>query len=200
MSFLIFEECLERKKMEDRDIIELFWQRNEDAIHETKNKYHTILYKIAYNILMNHQDCEEMLNDTYFKVWNSIPPYRPSHLASFLIRITRELSIDCLRKKNRQKRIPQDICIPIDELAEIVSAKETVDDIISEAQLAESINDFLQKLNAADRKLFVRRYFFAESIPSISQTYGMNEAGVKTRLYRIRQKLKNYLEKKGYEL
>lgn len=203
---LCFVECKKRsayKKnytMEDRDIIELFWHRNEDAIYETDTKYHSILFNIAYNILMSRQDCEEVLNDVYFKVWNIIPPYRPLHLGPFLIKITRELSIDCLRSSRRQKRIPHEICVPIEELEEIISGKDTPEEIFSASQLSEAINTFLQGIKAEDRRLFVHRYIFAESIFAISQKYGMNEARVKTKLYRVRQKLKNYLKKEGFDL
>lgn len=181
-------------RMEDAEIISRFFERDEQAISETSAKYGKLLNTIAVNILSDSADAEECVNDTYMKLWNVIPPYRPTHFRSFVCRMTRQIAIDKLRSENREKR-PQMVDSPIDELDIACDAE-----IEDESGLTDAINEFLASLPIEGRTLFVRRYFLCEPLASLAERFGMTENAVSVKLFRIREKLKKHLIRKGYSI
>lgn len=180
--------------MEDTEIIELFWNRDETAIQELSHKYSGYCYKIAWNLLQNHEDTEECLNDTWFAAWGYMPPKRPSVLSAFVGRITRGLAIDCFRKKQAAKRMDghiADVCGEMDAL----SFSYTVDERMAEKELITSIERFLRKLPDADRDIFIRRYWYLDSIKDIAKRHGVSQGCIKTNLCRNRKKLYRILRR-----
>ena len=185
--------------MNDDEIINLFLKRDENGIIELSTKYHPYCYKIAWNLLANREDAEECLNDTWFSVWSQIPPTHPPVLAHFCGRITRNLSIDRLRKKHAGKRPDVHMADVLGEMDQLNIAY-TMDDQLAEKELLKVINDFLGNLKAEDRDIFVRRYWFLDSIAAISKRHHMSAGSVKMNLYRNRKKLLKVLEKEGKHL
>lgn len=186
--------------MEDSKIIELYFERNEKAIAETQIKYGNYCYSISYNILNNNEDVQECLSDTYLNTWNSIPPHRPSILSTYLGKIIRRLSIDKYRKDNALKRGGGEYVISLDEIGEFLSNDVDSKDLVDEKILVETINEFLSQLPKSERMLFVSRYFYFDSINEICERFGYSESKVKMALKRTRDKLRDYLEKKGYTI
>ena len=180
--------------MDDKMIIDLYWGRNEAAIEETKNKYGGYLYSIAYGILGNPFDCEEALNDTYLGVWNSIPPARPSVFSSFIARIARNLSLKKYRHRTAGKR-GGNIGSVWDELSDIIPSSESVDSALEAKELSVHIDRFLRTLGDTERIIFMRRYWFFDPVADIASKLAISESAVKTRLFRTRNKLMEYLKK-----
>ncbi len=180
--------------MEDTEIIDLFWKRDEMAVKELSGKYSGYCYKIAWNLLENHEDTEECLNDTWFAAWTYMPPHRPTALSVFVGKITRGLAIDCFRKKRAAKRIDHhmtDVCDEMDEM----NFSYTVDERIAEKELVRTIDQFLWKLSKADRDIFIRRYWYLDSIKEIAKRHGVSEGCIKTNLCRNRKKLYRVLKR-----
>ena len=186
--------------MEDSKIVDLYWQRSEQAIHETKNKYENLLYSVAKNIIFTHEDAEECVNDTYLSAWNSIPPTRPTILSAFLGKITRNLAFNKYKHNHVMKRGSGEIAVVLDELAECVSGLEDVEQEIDRRELIAEINSFLDTLSPKKRNIFICRYWYSDSIPSIAKRYEMTESNVSVTLNRLRSKLKEYLSERGYVL
>ena len=186
--------------MEDKDIVILYWERNQKAISETKTKYGNYCHSIAMNILFNNEDVEECVNDTYLNAWNSIPPHRPNILSVFLGKITRHLSFDKLRYKNAAKRGGNELHLILDELSEIVSGTETADDELYRKELVIEINKFLNTLSKEKCNIFICRYWYAYSVSQIAKQFGMTENHVSVTLNRIRNNLKAFLTERGYDL
>ena len=180
--------------MEDSQIIDLYLKRDERAIDETATKYGSYCEKIAYNILLDRFESEECVNDTYLKTWNSIPPTLPRIFSAFLAKITRNLALGRYRHKNAEKRSGTEISL--DELSECVG-KGDISDEIELTELGGMISKFLLTESPTARRLFIRRYFFEESIKEIAKAHGMAAGSVKTSLHRTRMRLKNYLAKEG---
>ncbi len=186
--------------MQDDEIIALYWQRDENAIQETEQKYGRYLSKIAYNILSDIEDSKECVNDAYLKAWNTIPPHKPGALAAYLGKITRELAIDIFRTKNRKKRQASQYAISLSELEECVSETASTEQDADLHLLAEAINSYLSSLSREVRITFVGRYYYMDSIKEIAAYQGMSEPKVKSMLYRTRQGLKIYLQQEGFDL
>ena len=184
--------------MDDLNIIELYFARDEQAIKETDAKYGKLCHSIAYNILNNNEDSEECVNDTYIGVWNAIPPTRPNNFMAFLCKITRNISLKRIEAMARQKR-SQATIVTLDELAEILP-DESIGENISNDNLTELISDFLRKEKADVRNVFIRKYYFFDSVGDISKRYSFTEDKVKSMLYHTRKKLKDYLIKEGVEI
>lgn len=184
--------------MEDSGIIELYWLRSEDAIAETANKYGKYCYTIAYNILSNIQDANESVNDTYLGAWNAIPPQRPTALSAFLGKITRRISIDKWRRRSAEKRGGGEIPLALCELSLCVPSSSNPQQELEAKELTEEINAFLSTLAEADRNIFVCRYWLLAPISEISAKTGFTEGKIKMSLYRTREKLRNYLKRRGY--
>ena len=186
--------------MEDNIIINLYWERSESAINETAQKYGGYCTKIAMNILHNQEDAEECVNDTYLKTWNSIPIQRPAILISFLGRITRNLSLDKYKKCHTKKRGGYEIEILLSELEDCVSSGSNVETEYEAGSIAQVINNFLYSIEYENRIVFVRRYWYADSIEAIASRLGVSESKIKSMLFRTRKKLKNYLEKEDINI
>lgn len=186
--------------MDDKQIVDLYWARTENAISETAHKYGKYCHYIAYNILHNDEDSEECVNDSYLKVWNVIPPQRPSKLSTFLGKITRNLALDRYKYNTREKRGSGQMPLVIDELAECISATDSTNQVIDDMVLADCFNRFLATLPVETRKIFMRRYWYFSSIKEIATDFSISESSVKMTLLRTRSKLKQLLEKEGFEL
>lgn len=184
--------------MEDQKIIELYFQRNTDAIKETDNKYGSYCFAIANNILHNNEDSEECVNDTWLNAWNAIPPQRPTILRMFLAKISRNLSFNRFEARNAEKRGGGEIHLVLDELAECIANESDTEDEYLAKELEEIIRIFVRELPEREGNIFIRRYFFTEPISMISKRYGMTDNYVTVILSRIRKKLKGRLEKEGY--
>ena len=183
--------------MEDEKIIELFWNRSESAISETAQKYGNYCYSIAYNILTNSEDAEESVSDTYMAAWKAMPPRRPSILATFLGKITRHLSIDRWRSRNRYKRGGGEIVLALEELEDCIADSQTVEMALERKQLAVVFNRFLDSLPEMDRRVFLCRYWYLDPIADIAGYYGFSGSKVTSMLHRTRKKLRTTLEKEG---
>ncbi|MBR5229054.1 MAG: sigma-70 family RNA polymerase sigma factor [Firmicutes bacterium] len=186
--------------MDDNKIIKLYWERNTSAINITERKYGGYCKSIAYNILKNNEDTEECVNDTYLKAWNSMPENWPHRLEVYLGTITRNLSFNKYRQKYSDKRGNGNLPLVLDELAECVSGNDSPEKSLEEKELILFINDFLASLPAKKRNLFVRRYWYADSISDIAKDYNMSAGSVTSNLKRIREKLKSYLLKRGIHI
>lgn len=186
--------------MDDRQIVELYWQRNEDAITETNNKYGAYCFAIADNILNNKEDSEECVNDTWLKAWNAIPPQKPHNLKLFLAKITRNLSFNRVESQNAKKRGNGELALVLDELTECLASHSDVESTYIAKELGESVRIFVRKLPEREGNVFVRRYFFAEPVAVIAKRYKMTENHVMVMLSRTRKKLKKYLAKEGYDV
>lgn len=184
--------------MEDSQIIELYWQKNTDAISESANKYGAYCFTIADNILHNTEDSEECVNDTWLHAWNAMPPRRPNVLRMFLARITRNLSLDRFYARNAEKRGGGEIFLVLDELAECLASRASVETAYEGKELVQCIRHFVRELPERDGNVFVRRYFFTEPITAIADRYGLTENNVMVILSRTRKKLKLELMKEGY--
>ncbi len=183
--------------MDDNKIIELYFARDEKAISETKAKYGKYCLKIACNVLGNREDAEECENDTYLGVWNAIPPTRPSVFSAFIGRITRNISLKKLRAKTADKRRCSEAIISLDELGECIPDGQGFADSLEESELAEIINSFLGSLNVTERRVFVCRYWYCDSIADICEQFGFGQSKVKMMLLRTRERLLTYLKERG---
>lgn len=182
-------------------IIELFWQRSENAISATAAKYSKYCHSISYNILHNIQDAEECVNDTYLRTWNAIPPTRPNNFAVFLGTITRRLSLNRYNKSKSEKRGNGQVEIALTELEEVISdTAASLDENMDGEIITAAINRFLAKLTEKQRNVFVRRYWHLRSIEEVADDYGLTAQNVKQILFKTRKKLKMILEKEGITL
>ena len=178
--------------MDDEKIVELYWERDENAIRQTQLKYGRYCYSIAFNILGDREDSEECESDTYLDAWGAIPPARPTHLGAFLSKIVRRISIDCYRRRHREKRGGYDeLC---DELSEAIPTTSTPFDEYENGRLREALNEFLSLQDKEKRVMFVLRYFYSKPVGVIALQIGASESKVKTTLYRVRESLKEFLE------
>ena len=183
--------------MDDREIIELYWNRVESAITRTDEKYGKYSHSIAYAILGNHEDSEECVNDTYINVWNSIPPQRPNSLAAYIARITRNLSLDKYRASTAEKRGAGHTATVLSELQDCIAGSDDGREIEDQLAMVDVLNRFLGSLSPQSRKVFMRRYWYFNSIKEIANEYHMTEGKVKMLLLRTRRELKKYLEREG---
>lgn len=184
--------------MEDQKIIDLYWQRSEQAIRETDAKYGGYCYTIAYNILANREDSEESVSDTYLAAWRAMPPKRPGILSSFLGKITRHLSIDRWRRRTAEKRGGGEVVLALEELEDCLSDGLSTEDAVLKKELTVVINRFLDTLPEAERNVFLCRYWYVDPVQDIADTLGCSVSKVNSMLYRTRQKLRRVLEKEGY--
>lgn len=186
--------------MEDAEIVELYWARDEDAITQTKTKYGAYLNRVAYNILSDLEDSQECVSDTLLAAWRSMPDNRPKNLRTYLGKITRQVSIDLYRKRNRMKRYASEYAISLDELGDSFSDGKTPEDELDAKLLTEAVNRFLRSLPEDSRNTFIGRYYFFDSVKNVARYCGMSESKCKSMLYRTRQSLKVYLQKEGFDL
>lgn len=186
--------------MTDTEIIGLYQARNETAIAESDAKYGAYCFTVADNILNNREDSGECVNDTWLYTWNVIPPKCPDVLRLFFAKITRNLSIDRLRRRTSQKRGGGELALALEELEECVPYRSTVEETLDEKRLGVVIDEFLRTLPKRDRQFFLRRYFFTEAVSKIAARFKVSENAVSVSLHRTRAKLKIHLEKEGFEL
>lgn len=183
--------------MEDEGIIKLYFQRDEDALKETAARYGALCSKIAMNILADRGESEEAVNDTYLKAWNTIPPQEPKSLGAYLSVIVRNISLDRYRKKKAVKRIDDSLMTTLDEAAQMLPDGFDIEKHTEQRIFIEHINRFLKTLPQGKRVIFVRRYFFMDSIKDIAQRYNYTESSITVTLTRIRKKLVQSLKKEG---
>lgn len=182
--------------MTDEEILNLFFERSEQAIRELDLRHGASVRRIAFNILGNAQDAEECTDDTWLAVWNRIPPERPNPLKSYVCRIARNLATKLYHANTAQKRSSR-YDLELDELAECIPDSETVESTLAARELAQAINRFLDTLSYEDRFLFMRRYWYADSLETLCQMSGLRYGTVSVRLHRIREKLRKELKKEG---
>lgn len=185
--------------MEDAKIVELYWDRNERAIVETETKYGKLCKLIAKNIVGCMEDVEEVLSEAYLGVWNSIPPNRPKYLKTFVCKITKNRALAKARYNSAEKRNTDGV-VSLDELSDIVSGQDDVEKTYEKKVVAGYISDFLRSIEEEKKNIFLSRYWYHNSMSDIAKTYGISESKVKTTLFRIRRKLKDYLKEQGVEL
>ena len=186
--------------MEDQQIIELYFARDEEAIAATKDKYGPYCAAIARNILDTPEDIEEVLSDTWLRIWNSIPPQHPESLKLYIARIARNLSFDRFRSLSREKRGGSQIILALEELSNCIPSPGHPGAELEVKALSAAVNGFLTTLPRRDRVIFLRRYFYTQSFEEIAAHCGISQGAVRTALSRTRKKLKHYLEKEGFDL
>ena len=182
--------------MDDSKIIDLFFERSQQALTELSKKYGAICHKVAVNVLKNDNDAEECVNDAYMGVWNTIPPQRPDSLAAYVFRITRNLSLKKYRYNVAEKRNSY-YDVALDELEDCLGYSTTPQDELDAKELTSIFDGFLGELDKTNRIIFVRRYWFSDSIADIAKILNMRDHAVVSRLSRMREKLKQYLIEKG---
>ena len=186
--------------MEDSAIIELYWARDEAALRESDVKYGVFCRTIARNILTTMEDAEECVNDTWLRAWNAIPPAKPSPLRVFFGRITRNLSLDRFRAARAQKRGGGSMEVLLDELSACVPAPGSVEGSFDAKETAAVITRFLDGLPELQRQLFLRRYWFGDSVDAMARRFALREGTVKSNLFRLRERLRRVLEEEGVAL
>ena len=191
-----------RGNMTDKEIVDLYWERSEDALTETKGKYGPYLSKISFNILADPGDCEECENDTYLAAWNSMPENRPTRLGAYLGRIIRQISIDLYRKKHASKRYFSEYALSLEELGDEfgreAAGTETIESEYDARELDRAVNEFLRGLPDEERKLFISRYYYFDSLKEAAAYLGIGEPKAKSMLFRTRRALKEKLIKEGF--
>jgi len=183
--------------IEDNNILDLLWAKDESALEAVRQKYGRSLHKVAYNILSNNHDAEECVNDTLHRAWDAIPPKRPAFLGAYLSKITRNLSLKRWRAANTVKRGSGQADYMLSELQEAIPQPSTTEGEFEYSQTVSAINTYLRGIDTAARVIFIRRYFYGDSITDISRQLKASESKVKSTLFRARQKLKIYLEREG---
>lgn len=181
--------------MDDKEIIDLYWERSEKALTATVEKYGNYCRSIAYNILHNHEDVEECINDTCLRAWNAMPPERPVCLSVYLGKITRNLALNRVKYYEAKRRGQGQTEEALEELAECIPANTDVERQFEETFLVKAIEDFLMKQPREQRNIFIKRYWYMMPIKEIADAYGMSESKAMSLLYRMRKKLKKHLEK-----
>lgn len=186
--------------MEDSKIVQLYWNRDEQAIDATADKYGRYCASIARNILGNPEDAEECVNDTYLNAWNAMPPSRPGILSTFLGKITRNLSFNRYQYNTADKRGGGETAVVLEELLDVVSDGEDPMQVMEYRELVKAIDAFLAGLPAQKRRIFVCRYWYFDSVSGIASQFHMTENNVSVTLNRIRAQLRDYLLKGGFTL
>lgn len=179
--------------MNDERIIELYFERDERAIDETKTSYGRLIYSVAYGILESPPDSEECENDTYLRTWESIPPTRPNYFSAFLSKITRNLALNRLRDNKRRRPLGAELVY--EEISEAIP--DLRGEVTEEIALRDAINDFLASLDKTKRQIFMKRYFYMRQIKDIAREMGISTGSVKICLYRVRGELRDFLESRG---
>lgn len=182
--------------MDDKQIVSLYFERSQEAIEQTKQKYGKLVKSLARRLLASREDAEECVSDALLAVWNSIPPNRPASLAPYIAKITRNIAISRLAYNRAAKRSA--LTLSLEELDGCVSAPGSVEDTINELALREAVISFLRNQSEENRKFFVRRYFFFDTVPQIAARYGISQSKVHSSLMRTRSKLKEHLIKEEF--
>ncbi len=186
--------------MEDAKIVQLYWDRDPDAVDQTAKKYGNYCLSIARNILGNREDADECVNDTYMAAWKSMPPHRPGILSTFLGKLTRNLSFNRYKQLRAEKRGGSELPVVLDELTECIPGRNDVEQEIEYRELVAAIDAFLDMLPAEKRGMFVCRYWYTDSISEIARQFGKRENTVTKTLTRSRMKLRQYLMERGFSV
>ncbi|MBQ7915496.1 MAG: sigma-70 family RNA polymerase sigma factor [Firmicutes bacterium] len=182
---------------EDEQIVEMYWQRNPDAIQETDQKYGHLLWTVAYNVLCDAQDCEECQNDTYLRVWNAIPSTRPTSFAAYVVRAVKRVALDRYKEKSRQKRIPSQLTVSIEELKRSISSGVTVEEEYDAKEVSQMITDYISSLNDRQQYIFIDRYYMLEPVERTAAELQISVQTAYREIEKIKRGLKRYLEKNG---
>lgn len=185
--------------MEDSRIVDLYWQRSQEAITQTAKKYGRYCFSIAYNILENGGDAEETVNDTWLGAWNAMPPHRPQFLSTFLGKITRRIALKRWEASHAAKRGGGETALALEELSGCIPGKD-IDEELDAAELSRVLRSFVRELPQTERRVFVCRYWYLDPIADIAKQFGFSQSKVKSMLLRTRNKLKKELEKEGISL
>ena len=188
-----------KSTMSDEQIVELYWQRDEQAIKETDSKYKIFLLSVAYNIVGDTRDSEECLNDTYIGAWNAMPPARPTLLQAFLATITRRTAIDRYKARKRQKRVVSELTVSLSEVEEFIADDDGYSEVNAK-ELGRVISDFVRTLPDRRMYIFMSRYYFARPIKEIARLLKCSESTVNKEIAAIKRDLKEKLEKEGYSI
>lgn len=183
--------------MNDSEIIELFNSRDEKAITEAQMKYGTLCAHVSKNILHNSWDAEECVNEALWKAWDSIPPQQPKHLSAFLVKIAKNIALNKYKAQHREKRGNGEIALVLEETEDLL-LYGSLEEEAERKEIIKAINGFLAKQSARKRIIFVRRYWFCDSVSQIAAENGISEGSVSVMLSRTREALKKYLRKRGF--
>ncbi len=184
--------------MDDKTIVDLYWQRSEQAISETDRKYGTYCRSIARNIVNAEEDAQECVNDTYLAAWNAMPTHRPSLLSAFLGKLARRISLDRWRRLSARKRGGGETTLALDELGEVASETAEAETILIRRETVAALNRFLDALPQTERQVFLSRYFYLDPVGEIAENFHFSQAKTASMLRRTRLKLKAQMEKEGY--
>lgn len=185
--------------MTDESIIALYWKRSEQAVAESQNAYGRYCYRVANGILNDPSDSEESVNDTWLAAWAAMPPGRPQNLKTFFGVLTRRISVSRLRARLAEKRGGGEALLALEELAECIPARWSVEKAVEDRELVGAFDAFLATQPEKERNLFVARYWYGLPIAELSAKFGMRQNTVLTKLRRTRLRLLNYLEKEGLQ-
>ena len=185
------------RHMTDRDIVERFFRRDDGAIEETRRAYQPYCMAIARHLTGSDEEAEECVSDALCAAWNSIPPQRPENLKTYVGKLTRRAAISLLRRKSAARRVPEALQTSFDELAE-VAPDDSFSEAVDRRELSRAISRFLRELPGEQRNIFVRRYWYGDSVREICARYGLGESKVKSALKRTRDKLADFLGKEGF--
>lgn len=186
--------------MGDEKIIDLYWERDPDAIQETSQKYGPMLRNIAYNILADVQDCEECQNDTYLRVWNSIPSTRPTVFPAFIAQVMRHVALSRYKEKSRKKRIPSQLIVSLEELENSISNGRLLEEAYEAKEFGKLINNYIESLDEDQKYLFMDRYYLAEPVEKTASELSIPVRVAYRELRKIREGLREYLERNGVHL
>jgi len=186
------------KDRTDEAILDLYFERSEEAIEVTMAKYGALLRSLSWNILGDHEDVEECVNDTYMAAWGAIPPERPLYFKAYLCRIARNFSLDKIRARTREKRGGGQIPLILEEMEEVLASDSDIARVVEGRELSRMISDYLRKQPDRRRIIFLKRYYFASPVKEIAKEEDTTEGAVKVLLHRMRRELKEELEQQGY--
>ena len=189
------EQTSQLLSISDEQIIDMYWQREADAIRETDRKYGNFLFRIAQNILHDSLDCEECKNDTYLGAWNAIPPAKPQVFSAFIAQIMRRIAVNRYKEKTRKKRVPSEMTISIEDLANSLHQGNSVEEAYAAKELGRVISDYVRSLNERQRYIFIDRYYLAESVEVIASDISVSVQTAYREIEKIKRGLKHHLER-----
>lgn len=188
------------RNTDDREITDLFNMRDETALSAVSHKYHALLVSISENILKNHEDALECVNDTFLRAWESIPPNDPKSLSAYLAKIARNIALNRYNRNNAQKRGGGVVMQLYEEFGEQISGGGSVEEQAEQNEILTAINAFLHKTGSQSRRIFLRRYWLCESVPDLARRFCTTENSISSSLSRTRKSLIKYLKKRGFEI
>ena len=191
------EQSTQQVSTSDEKIIDMYWERNPNAIQETDEKYGALLRNVAYNILSDALDCEECQNDTYFDVWNAIPSARPTAFSAFIVQIMRRTAIDRYRKKSSKRRVPSQLTLSIEDLENSICNSLSIEEAYEAKEIGKMVNDYVASLNDRQRYIFIDRYYMAESVEKIASDLAIPVKTAYLEIGKIKKGLRKYLERNG---